>query len=149
MKKMGIFLDTGFYMALINKSDKNHEKSKEILQKIKSGIYGQVYSSLFIMSETGTLAAIRTQRNSAIIKELKRLFIGELKIATPLEISASILEKTWNLYIKKLISEKNKGKRSFLSFIDSSNIILCQEHQIENIVAFDGDFEGWLNVVIN
>ena len=144
---MGIFLDTGFYLGLIHKKDQHYARSQQILIDIRSGIYGQLYTSPFIMAEAASLVAIRTHKNPSALQKIQELFTGDLTFATSLKITELILTKTWKFFIDMNVSEKSKDKRKFLSFVDCSNIIFCQEHQIENILAFDGDFYGWLNVI--
>ncbi len=72
---------------------------------------------------------------------MKNLFLGPLSIANLLSIENSWLESIYNL--QKKISVPGDP----VSFIDASNIILCQNYEIKNIVSFDGHFSGFLNVI--
>ncbi|MHA1560664.1 MAG: PIN domain-containing protein [Promethearchaeota archaeon] len=143
---MAIFLDTGFYLGLIHSKDHNYDRAQELLIEIQTGKYGQIYSSRLIMAETATIVAVRTRKNPKLLKEVKDLFIGDLQIATLLLLTETTEKKTWDIFIKAN-SSKETSKKKILSFVDSSNIALCNEHGIKNIIAFDGDFKGWLDVI--
>ncbi|MHA1475313.1 MAG: PIN domain-containing protein [Promethearchaeota archaeon] len=144
--KVAIFLDTGFYLGLIHSKDHNYDRAQELLIEIQTGKYGQIYSSRLIMAETATIVAVRTRKNPKLLKEVKDLFIGDLQIATLLLLTETTEKKTWDIFIKAN-SSKEPSKKKILSFVDSSNIALCNEHGIKNIIAFDGDFKGWLDVI--
>ena len=72
---------------------------------------------------------------------MKILFLGPLSIANLLSIENSWLESIYNL--QKKISEPGDP----VSITDASNIILCKNYEIKNIVNFDGHFSGFLNVL--
>jgi predicted nucleic acid-binding protein len=40
-----IFVDTGVFVAYINKRDKNHERAVKIFEDILRGKYGKAYTS--------------------------------------------------------------------------------------------------------
>ncbi len=143
---MAIFLDTGFYLGLIHSKDRNFNRAQELLIEIQTGKFGQIYSSMMIMAETATIVAVRTQKNPESLKKTRDLFIGDLQIATLLPLTETTEKKTWDIFIKAN-STKESSKKKILSFVDCSNIFLCKEHGIKNILAFDGDFKGWLEVI--
>jgi len=142
---VAIFLDTGFYLGLIHSKDKNFIRAQELLIEIQTGKFGQIYSSRLIMAETATIVAVRTHKNPKSLKKARDLFIGDLQIATLLPLTEITEKITWDIFIKTN-STKESSKKKILSFVDSSNIALCKEHEIKNILAFDGDFKGWLKV---
>ncbi|HMF34092.1 MAG TPA: hypothetical protein VKK79_21895 [Candidatus Lokiarchaeia archaeon] len=95
------------------------------------------------MVEATTLAAIRSGKDHRVINNMRRYFIGDLNLAVFLRPTENDDEQTWDLFQKV-----NSGKESnVISFVDCSNIILCQRHQIEQIATFNGHFEGWLQSV--
>ncbi len=143
---MAIFLDTGFYLGLIHSKDKNFIRAQELLIEIQTGKLGQIYSSSLIMAETATIVAVRTHKNPKSLEKTRDLFIGDLQIATLLPLTETTEKKTWDIFIKANSIAESK-KKKILSFVDSSNIVLCKEHGIKNILAFDGDFRGWLEVI--
>ncbi|TFH30926.1 MAG: PIN domain-containing protein [Promethearchaeota archaeon] len=143
---MAIFLDTGFYLGLIHSKDTNFDRAQELLREIQTGKLGQIYSSRLIMAETGTIVAVRTHKNQKALEKARDLFIGDLQIATILSLTESTEKKAWDIFIEANSEKKSPKRNKILSFVDCSNIILCKEHGIDNILAFDGDFHGWLDV---
>ena len=143
---MAIFLDTGFYLGLIHSKDNNFNRAQELLIEIQTGKLGQIYSSRLIMAETATIVAVRTHKDPKSLKKARDLFIGDLQIATLLPLTETTVKKTWDVFMK-VNSTKKSSKKKILSFVDSSNIVLCKEHGITNLLAFDGDFKGWLEVI--
>jgi predicted nucleic acid-binding protein len=144
---MAIFLDSGFYMALIYKLDENHKQALKILSELKTGEHGQIYTSNFIMAESSVLVAIRTDRNPTAIEKMEQLFIGDVRIATILRTEPEIEKEIWNLFKKINTTQQNKNKYGVVSFVDCSNIILCKTHGIDKIASFDEHFKPWLQVI--
>ena len=46
---MGVYLDTGYILALKNSSDDNHLAAMEVYKDIKRRIHGEVYTSDYIL----------------------------------------------------------------------------------------------------
>ncbi len=136
---MSLILDTGFYLALINKKDRSHEKAKDILLDISDGKYGTIFTSDYILDETLTLINVRTYgKRPDLLKKMKGLFIGDAPIATLLKIELRWLDTISRLQLK-LSKESNP-----ISFTDCSTIVLAKKHGINKIVSFDGHFKGML-----
>jgi uncharacterized protein len=141
---MAIFLDSGFFLGIIHKADKNHEQANEWLQKIRSGMYGQIYSSNFVMAESATIVASRTRGNARAIEKTRELFTGELQIATIIRATDDDEKNAWDLFLKLTQTDDIIIKEGIVSFVDCTNIILCKAHEIEFIASFDGHFKPWL-----
>jgi predicted nucleic acid-binding protein len=140
---MTVLLDTGFYTALLDPTDKYYARAPEILAEIRSGILGRAYTTSFVMAESATLIAIRTRKNDIAIEGMRKLFAGEDCIAQILRPSESTETKAWNLFIK--ISQEKKDRT--MSFVDCTNVIFAQQHHISAIVAFDGHYDAWIHCV--
>jgi predicted nucleic acid-binding protein len=141
---MGLFLDTGFYCGLVDHEDEHSGRSLELLKLLKSGRYGQIYTSNYVMAETATLIAIRTNRNPNYLQAVRDLFVGNNVLAILLRANLVEDNEAWKLFVK-INSEKKSEK--VISYIDCTNIIISQSHNIKNIVSFDPHFDGWLSVV--
>lgn len=139
---MGIFLDTGFYLGLIHKMDENHKRSELLLHELKSGIYGRIYTSNFIMTEAATLTLIRTRNNFHAIHRMRELFIGDTQIATLIRLDEHDEKESWDLFEK--INVKKRNNSEFISFVDCTNLICAKRYQIDQILAFDCHFDGWI-----
>lgn len=59
--------------------------------------------------------------------------------------SAEIIEdKTWNFYIKV----HDNLYTNLVSYGDCTNIVFCQEREIEYILSFDKHFDAWLSRIM-
>jgi predicted nucleic acid-binding protein len=141
---MAIFLDSGFYLGLIHKQDKHHERARGWLQKITSGFYGQVYTSNFVMGEAATIVASRTKGNPLALERTMQLFTGNLQIATVIRVSEDDEKNAWDLFLKLSKTKDLVSDEGIVSFVDCTCIILYQDHGIECIASFDGHFKPWL-----
>jgi predicted nucleic acid-binding protein len=141
---MATFLDSGFYLGLVHPKDKNRERSLALLADLEGGQFGLLYTSNYIMAEAATLAAVRSRNDPRVIALIRSYFTGDLQVATLLQSSPVDDESTWNLFEK--VNETQSLDQS-MSFADCSSIVLCQQHQIESIIAFDGHFQGWLQQI--
>nr|MDO8111161.1 PIN domain-containing protein [Candidatus Sigynarchaeota archaeon] len=140
---MTILLDTSFYIALIDPTDKYYRRAPEILKEIQSGIHGQPFTNTLVMAESAVLVAIRTRKNTEAMQGMKDLFVGENCIAQLLRPTESTEIKAWELFIK--INTTKKGQ--LVSYTDSINIIIAQQHHINEIVTFDEYYEAWIRVI--
>jgi len=68
---LAIFLDTGYYYALLSPFDEHHKRANELFKEISSGKYGQIYTSTMIISETGMLVLVRTHGNDLALSHTK------------------------------------------------------------------------------
>ncbi len=140
---MAIFLDTGFFLGLVYPNDPYYKRSEELLNILKTGKFGQIFTSTYIIAETLTLVAVRTKNNSVVLKEIEDFFKGSKQIARILRPDEKIESETLKLFLK---INKNP-KKKIVSFVDCSNIIFCRKRAIENILAYDRHFDPWLTRV--
>ncbi len=142
---MGVFLDTGFYLGLIHPKDQHAQESEKILKLLSRGEHGLLYSSNLIISEVATLAAVRSNNNINVLNHLGNLIWGKQKIATILHFESYLESETWELFTK--INTIDLKDSRPMSFIDVSSIVLCQHHQIDEIVSFDPHFDRFLEKI--
>lgn len=135
-----IFLDTGFYISLVDSRDEHYTSALEILQELHSGKWGVVYTSNFVMAESATLVAVRTKKYEPAMRAMFQLFRGEGQLATLLRVQESTEMKAWDLFFK---INSPAGDRP-ISYVDCTNIILCQQAHIPAIVAYDAHYAPWL-----
>ncbi len=127
-------------MGLVDPTDDHYDRSVELLNILKTGVHGQIYTSIYVMAETGTLVAIRTHNNSKILKQIENLFHGTQQIALLLRSNDLEEKQFWKLFQK---INRNSKQRT-VSFVDCSNIELCRIHLIDKIISFDSHFDSWL-----
>lgn len=137
---MAIFLDTGFFLGLVDPNDKFYERSAELLILLKSGKFGQIFTSTYIIAETCTLVSTRTRNNPIALKEISDLLKGDKQIASVLRPDDQFESDAMKLFIK---INKNSKKKA-ISFVDCSNIIFCRNRAIDNILTYDRHFDAWL-----
>ncbi len=140
---MGIFLDSGFFLGLLHRKDSNHDLCKDKFKQISSGEFGLIFTSSFVIAETATILLLRTHNNPATLKAFRALIYGNKKFIRIFESDPHINTLAWDIFL--IHNEKAKNKRNYLSFVDASNIAICRENGISNILAVDGDFDGYLN----
>ncbi|MHA1672466.1 MAG: type II toxin-antitoxin system VapC family toxin [Promethearchaeota archaeon] len=138
---MAIFLDSGFYLGLINPKDQFYLRSIELLHDLQSGKFGRIYTSIYVMGETATLVGVRTHNNSIILEGIYNYFSGETQIGLLFRSSKEIEDEAWKLFLKI----NNDSKKKTVSFVDCSNIIFCRERNIEHILSFDSYFDSWIS----
>ncbi|MHA1229718.1 MAG: hypothetical protein ACTSPQ_03645 [Candidatus Helarchaeota archaeon] len=90
-----------------------------------------------------TLINVRTKgKRPDLLQKMSSLFIGKEPIAILLEINNILLNDIVDLQIK-LTNKNNK----IISFTGCSSIILCKKLKINNIITFDDNFKGFLNII--
>ena len=125
INNMTIFLDTGFYFALISKKDEYNGRAQEILIELSNDTYGKIFSSNFIFDECMALLNIRTKGiRKDLLTKMASFFIGTQPIAKLVSIKSEWLEEIVQTQIKMTV------KQNPLSFTDASNIFVCKKNDI-------------------
>jgi len=140
---LGVFIDSGFFLGLLHRKDGNHEQCKTNFKEISSGKYGLLFSSAYVISETATLILIRTRNKSITLNAFQELIYGNQKFIRIIQSNPHLNASAWNIFLAH--NQSVKVKKKYLSFVDATNIAICREYQISNILAVDGDFDGYLN----
>lgn len=138
---MAVFLDTGFYYALIRKEDPHHPRANEILGVLATGKHGRAFTSDYIMDECMTLISVRSGGRRDLIERMGCLFIGPATVAHMHPIEPAWLDEIRSLQV----ALTTKGRAP--SFTDCSTIVCCKKHTIPRVVSFDGHFAGQLDVI--
>lgn len=136
----GVFLDTGFFVALANASDRDHEEMVSLSDRVRSGEFGQPYTSDFVFDEAVTTALVRTGRMSKAI-EIGRLILGYEKekispLAKLLRVDEGAFSKAWENFTSPKFKEKQ------LSFTDHTIVAQMKELGIETLASMDSGFDG-------
>lgn len=139
---MAIFLDTGFYFALLAKKDKNHTRSENLLKLLIEHNFGRVYTSDYVLNESMTLINVRTHGiRPDLLKKMASYFLGSYAIANLIKVDPMYYEEI--ITLQKKITKANDP----VSFTDASNLILCKNLGITNIITFDDHYKGYLNII--
>lgn len=135
---MSVFIDTGVFIAYVNRKDEHHMCASSLLERIMKNRFGAAFTSDMVFDEAMTFILYKTgDINKAIL--VRDLILGNEEKDIPqfinlIFIDREILDKGLNTFVKYA------DKR--LSFTDCSTIELMKNRDIENIASFDSDFDG-------
>lgn len=128
MKKL-ILIDSNFFIALINRKDQWHDKSKRIIDKIE---HQEKMVTDGVITEAITLTG--SLLGGKIASTLYNNIKDNYKIHT-----------TYHLYDKGMITHlKYDGK---LSLVDALLLETMKELKINKIVTFNKDFDNKNNII--
>lgn len=124
-----LFVDTGAFIALANRSDQYHEAAKGCLEKISApGIL--LVTSNFVLDETYTRIRRRAGLPTAVAFGTAVRSNRQLKVIT---VERKSEEKAWEIF-------KKYDDHSF-SYTDCTSFALMQQRKIKEAFAFDQDFK--------
>jgi len=129
---MAVFIDTGIFVAARNKSDVNHERAVDLLEKALKGEYGAMYTSDYVFDEAVTVALMRTERPEIAI-DVGNFMLSSKKLQI-LYVDRTTFTKAWQIF--------NKYVEKGLSFTDAISIALMRRYNVDYIISFDKHFDG-------
>lgn len=100
----------------------------------------------YVISETSTLLFLRTKSNIALLHDFYGDLYEESKYITVLPWTALLEKKIWVKYFE--VNKEFTPKKEALSFTDVSNLVYCEEYQINNIATYDDHFNAFLKVYL-
>lgn len=128
---MKYFLDSSFILALILKTDANHEKAFELVDVLNE----DCYINHNVLNEVLTLVGRKI--NILAAKEVYYTLIDNFTLLNEYSI-AEYNENTFKIFEYYIGSNSNKAK---LSFTDSSIVLTMREFEIGNLLSFDKEFK--------
>lgn len=131
---MSVFIDTGVFVAYINKRDSNHEKAVYLLEDIMKGKYGKAYTSDYIFDEATTFSLMKTKDVRKAL-DVGRLILGDEELPRFVDIlfvDRVVFNRAWEIFLKY-------GR---LSFTDCTSVVVMDEYEIGHIASFDSGFDG-------
>ena len=136
---MGVFLDTGFILALKNKDDKNFTIAQTWMKRFLKNEFGKIYTSIFVFNEIVTLALIRIKR-ADFAKNLGNYLLNSPRI-TLIGLINEDFNKSWE-YFQKFIEKR-------LSFTDCSILVHCERVDCNFLATFDSHFKGLIATTLD
>ncbi|HEY6586222.1 MAG TPA: PIN domain-containing protein [Candidatus Methanoperedens sp.] len=135
---MSVFIDTGIFIAYVNKRDEHHILATHIVEEILTNKYGAAFTSDMVFDELMTFILYKTGDISKAIR-VRDLILGNgdkdiVRFINLIFVDEDILEKSWNSFVK--YADKK------LSFTDCSTIELMKIRGIPHLASFDGGFDG-------
>lgn len=137
---MPIFLDTGFFIGLYNSQDNHHERCLYLVEQLKNGLHGRIFSSIFVLNELLTYIQrkVNHQESSRIAQDW---FENGKNVGELIQFDDKIVSKASKLFIEQSYQRKP------LSFTDCLIIESCKFVHISKIITFDGEFKQYLDVI--
>jgi hypothetical protein len=132
------FIDSNIFIAFANKKDRDHNRSLELLDRVRKREISPAYSSDYVFDETVTTALIRTRRPSTAIKAGK-LILGSEDEGIPrlvriIRVDERIFSEAWETFK----TQRFEG----LSFTDHTILAQLREFRIDTLTSFDSAFDG-------
>ena len=125
--KKAVFIDTGFWIALFDKRDRNHLSAKNNLESLIK--HYSLYFSDFILFETITYLNCSIRRHDLAIRFLKK---AQKPILKMLVVDQIIKTTALNMFEK--YSDKD------ISMTDCTSFVLMNQHGINKYAGFDDHF---------
>ena len=124
MKPGKVFLDTGIYIALLNKRDRHHRQAVALF----GGLKPDWYTSILVWSEAHSWFLHRHGENAA---RTFRMLASSLEGLEILGADLSLHEETLRML------DRMRGAR--LSYVDASSLALMARHGIRTAWSTDYD----------
>ena len=125
-----LFVDTGAFFARVKADDEHHDRATTVFGAIQSGAlpYRPLYTSRFVISELATLTRRKIDHPTAV-----RALNGVR--ASP---SFNVL-RVDDVRFDRTCEEFERYDDRFLSFVDHTSGVLCDEYDVEHVFTFDPD----------
>jgi predicted nucleic acid-binding protein len=136
-----IFIDSGFILAYINKSDPHHPLALPLMNRIFQGEFGKIFISDFVVTEVLTLSRVRTKSCECAksIDDLLNRKKDHKDIFFKIYVDNAVLEQTTTKF-HKLCTEG-------FSHIDCSILVIMKMFSIQFLASFDSHFRGLVSVL--
>ena len=132
---MAIFLDSGFFIALYNKLDENHQAAKKLMEELLNGAYGKAYTSSFILDEVVSYSLRKLGLEHSIKIEH---IIQDSGLVDMLPVGDAFFAEA-KIFFKKHPSLE-------LTLTDWTNISIMLLNGIDMILSFDSGFDKLINI---
>jgi uncharacterized protein len=123
-----VFIDTGAFVALRNRAEREHELARETLKQLVEK-RAQLYTSNYVFAETYTALLVRLGRSEAI-EWGTRFRAGET--IELVRVDEEIEQRAWS------ILESHTDKE--WSYVDATSFALIERERLTAAFAFDRHF---------
>ncbi|MBS7651481.1 MAG: PIN domain-containing protein [Candidatus Bathyarchaeia archaeon] len=135
---MSAFIDSNIFVAFANKRDRDHFRSKDLMNRLRKGEFGQPYSSDYVFDEAITTALLRTGRLDAAVK-MGKIILGSKEESIPslvriIRVDERIFSEAWATF--------KTGRFEGLSFTDHTILAQLKDFKIDVLISFDTGFDG-------
>jgi uncharacterized protein len=124
-KSSEVFVDSNFFIALLNKEDSVHTEAMAISKKLAEKNVSYIISNL-VFAEIVTVTSMKAGRATAVQGGEKLLNSSRLQVTY---IDESLQKESWDVFQK--VDQKN------ISFVDCSIIAVMRSEGIRQLLTFD------------
>jgi predicted nucleic acid-binding protein len=128
---MPYFVDTNFFVALINEDDDYHDRAEEIYVDILNSKYGKLFTSDYVLDEAITVMRVRTKKHDLAVR------VGDM-------ISSTVMIKMIYVIANEVFEALNEYKKhddKDLTFTDWVLVRQIKGRGYHGIVSFDHHFD--------
>ena len=126
-----IFVDTGAWIAILNRRDQHHTEAVTIYNKLQQQQM-RLLTTDYVIDETVTRLRYDTNHSIAVMFLNRVELLVETGVLTVTTIDEDVFERA------KLLFQEYDSAR--LSFTDCTSFVVCQENNISEAFAFDQHF---------
>lgn len=138
---MTTFLDSNFFIALLNTRDEKHEEAKNKLITLKDTKFGSLVTTDYVVDEVITTIWGQTHRKD-LVKKAYSLICQTPRFVQFKKISLDHLTLTWEKWVQ--LAEWPKRP---LSFTDCTILAFMELENVEYLLTFDSEFNGLVKTV--
>lgn len=133
---MSVLIDTGVLYAEHDRDAARHESAAAALDAVFDGEFGQPYLSDYVVDEAVTL----TRSRAATFGPVGEL-INKLRGRDPYPSVYELLFVSRDGFADAFAALESYTDHS-LSFTDATTVVLCDAHEIDQVLSYDDDFDG-------
>jgi hypothetical protein len=135
---MTVIVDTGVLYADHDRDASRHDVASDALETVYDGELGLPFVSDYVYDEAVTLTLRRAGSFSAAIR------LGErLRGVDPYPAAYELLHVSAAVFADAVdVFERDDDQR--LSFTDATTVALCRRHDVDSVLSFDDDFDGFV-----
>ena len=126
-----IFVDTGGWIAILNRRDQHHQEAVAIFNKLQQQ-HMRLLTTDYVIDETVTRLRYDTNRSLAVMFLNRIELLVETGVLIIAEIDKDMFEKAIALF--------RQYDSARLSFTDCTSFVVCHENNIREAFAFDQHF---------
>jgi hypothetical protein len=135
---MTVIVDTGVLYADHDRDASRHDVASDALETVYDGELGLPFVSDYVYDEAVTL----TLRRAGSFSAAKRLG-DRLRGVDPYPAAYELLHVSAAVFADAVdVFERDDDQR--LSFTDATTVALCRRHDVDSVLSFDDDFDGFV-----
>jgi predicted nucleic acid-binding protein len=132
---MSVFIDTGLFYALQNRRAEHHDDAKAALATVQTGRFGRPYTSEYVFDEAVTL--VRAHRDFREARVVANRILGAADFPAVYEV-LWVTEDGFEAAMEAF----DRYRDHSLSFTDATTVALMADHDVDQLLSFDDDFDG-------